>query len=232
MTTSQPATNDLSDIRLGISEHGTGAPLVFTHGWADERTVWDGVVSELGAEVHSISWDLRGHGDSDAPPPGLYSREHALADLERVVTLADAPVVLVGHSLGGYLNLAYALLHPDQVRALVLIAAGPGFRKEEARAQWNEAVQGSARKLGVPEGSEELSKHVDSWVIDSLSDITAPALVIVGERDKRFAASAAVFDKKMDVRASVVVPAAGHGVHGKHPEPVAAAISSFLSGLG
>lgn len=231
MTTSQPATNDLSDIQLGISEHGAGIPLVFTHGWADKRAVWDGVISALGPEFHSISWDLRGHGDSDVPRAGLYSREHALADLERVVTQAESPVVLIGHSLGGYLSLAYTLFHPDQVRALVLIAAGPGFRKEQARAQWNEAVEGSARKLGVPEGSEELSKHVDSWVIDNLSDITAPALVIVGERDKRFAASAAVFDKKMDVRASVVVPAAGHGVHGKRPEPVANAIATFVSVL-
>ena len=232
MTTSQPATTNLSDIRLGISECGAGAPLVFTHGWADTRSVWNGVISELGPGHHSFSWDLRGHGESEAPQAGLYSREHALADLERVVSQSQSPVVLIGHSLGGYLSLAFALLHPDRVQALVLIAAGPGFRKEQARAQWNEAVETSARKLGVPAGSAELSKHVDSWVIDNLSDIKAPTLVIVGERDKRFAASAAVFEKKLDVRASVVVPSAGHGVHRKCPEPVASAIDDFLSSLG
>jgi len=53
----------------------------------------------------------------------------------------------------------------------------------------------------------------------------------VGEHDKRFAASAAVFEKYLDVRSSVVIPDAGHGVHKKHGKPVAAAMKEFLAGL-
>ena len=53
--------------------------------------------------------------------------------------------------------------------------------------------------------------------------------MIVGERDKRFAASMAVFEKYLDVKASVVVPEAGHSVHRKNPQAVAQAIESFLS---
>jgi pimeloyl-ACP methyl ester carboxylesterase len=232
--TDEPTTDE--PIHLGITDTGEGPTVVFTHGWVDDRTVWDGVIAQLtdasaGATAHCVSWDLRGHGDSDAPPPGNYTREHALADMERIVTAAGTPCVLAGHSLGGYLSLAYALLHPDQVAGLILVAAGPGFRKDEAREQWNASVDASAAKLELPEGSEVISKHVDSWVIDHLGDITAPTLVIVGEHDKRFAASAAVFEKTLDVRSSVVVPDAGHSVHRKAPEPVAAAIRPFLTGL-
>ncbi len=224
-------TDQAADIHLATTVAGSGTPVVFTHGWADERSVWDGAIAALGDSVHSVSWDLRGHGESDVPPPGNYTRDHALADMERIVASAGTPAVLVGHSLGGYLALAYALRHPDQVAGLVLVAAGPGFRKDEAREQWNENVDVSAKKLGVPEGSEFISKHVDSWVIDSLGDIKAPTMVLVGEYDKRFQASAAVFGKYMDVRSNVVVPDAGHSVHKKKPNDIAAAITELVAQL-
>ena len=144
---------------------------------------------------------------------------------------AGTPAVLAGHSLGGYLSLAYALNKPDDVCGLVLAAAGPGFRKDEARQQWNASVDASAKKFDVPQGSEIISKHYDSWVIDSLGEIDVPALVIVGERDKRFAASAALFEKYLDVRTSVVVPDASHRVHRDQPVVVASAIREFLASL-
>ena len=196
-------------INLDTSKTGNGVPLIYTHGWADDRTAWDGVIDSIGDDVSHIPWSIRGHGESDAPPPGNYTRTHTLNDLERVVEMADDQVVLVGHSLGGYLSLAFCLQHPNRVKALVLIGAGPGFRKEETRNQWNASVKSSAKTMDIPEGSEEAALHVDSWVIDSLGEITVPVLVIVGERDKRFET--------------------GHSVHRKNPQAVAQAIESFLS---
>ena len=54
--------------------------------------------------------------------------------------------------------------------------------------------------MDIPEGSEEAALHVDSWVIDSLGEISVPVLVIVGERDNPFAARIAVFEKYLDVK--------------------------------
>lgn len=218
-------------VSLEIAEAGSGPSVVFTHGWVDDRSVWAGVIDDLATDHHCVSWDLRGHGASAVPPPGQYTRDHALADLDRVVARAEAPAVLAGHSLGGYLSLAHTLRHPEQVRALVLVAAGPGFRKPEAREQWNESVDQSAAKLSVPPGSEVISKHTDSWVIDELASITVPVCVILGEHDKRFAASAGLFEKVLDVRATVIVPDTGHNVHRKAPTPVAAAIRAFIAAL-
>jgi len=208
---------------------GEGPTIVFTHGWADDSTAWAGTVAALGDDARCLTYDLRGHGDSDVPAPGNYTRDDAMTDLQAIIDLADGPVVLAGHSYGGYLSLAHTIAKPDQVLGLVLVAAGPGFRKDEAREQWNESVDVSAKKLGVPEGSEELSKHVDAWVIDSLSEITAPAVVIVGEYDKRFAASAAVFEKYLDVRSSIVVPDSGHSVHKKRGAAVAGEVRKLLA---
>ncbi|HCW00415.1 MAG TPA: hypothetical protein DGK99_03285 [Acidimicrobiaceae bacterium] len=214
-------------------------PIVATHGWANDRSVWTPLVGELVGEPAGghqvVTWDLRGHGDSDAPPPGAYSRKHVLADLAAVrdhaVGSGGGSAILMGHSLGGFLCLAHAVDHPDEVAGLVLVATGPGFRKAEAREQWNESVRESAVKIGVPPGSEEISMHHDSYVIDHLAEVQVPVLVLLGERDKRFAASASLFERDLDVRESVVVPDQGHMVHVKAPSECAAAVRRFVAGL-
>ena len=66
--------------------------------------------------------------------------------------------------------------------------------------------------------------HVDAMVMDRLSEIAVPAAVVVGERDKRFLASADVFDRYLDVRLRAIVPDAGHMVHAKAPAAVADAL--------
>ncbi len=221
--------------RAGARGAANIPPVVATHGWANDRSVWGPLVEDLSADHHIFTWDLRGHGDSDAPPPGAYSRAHALADLAAVRDHAvgpdGGPAVLMGHSLGGFLCLAHAVDHPNEVAGLILVATGPGFRKAEAREQWNESVRESAAKIGVPPGSEEISMHHDSHVINHLAEIQVPVLVLLGERDKRFAASASLFKRDLDVRESVVVPHQGHMVHVKAPAECAAAIRHFVDGL-
>ena len=219
-------------IFLDVEDSGQGPTIIFTHGWADNRNAWDGVISYLGPKVRSVSWSIRGQGNSEAPPPGQYTRDHTLGDLKTIIPDTTDKVVLAGHSLGGYLSLAYCLKYPEEVRGLILVAAGPGFRKKETREQWNLSVTEGAKKMDIPEGSEGAALHVDSWVIDSLSEIKVPTLVIVGEYDKRFAASMAVFEKYLNVKTSLVVEDAGHSVHSKKPEVVGEAIQQFLLNIG
>ena len=209
----------------------TGHPVVATTGWANDRRVWSPMVDDLAATHSVTTWDLRGHGDSEAPAPGEYTRAHALGDLTAVLDHAGRPAVLMGHSLGGYLSLAHAVNHPDEVAGLVLVATGPGFRKAEARDQWNASVRASMEKLDLPVGTDELSMHTDAHVIDHLADIEVPVLVLLGEHDARFAASASLFERDLNVRETVVVPDTGHMVHVKAPTECAAAVRRFLAGL-
>jgi len=209
----------------------TGHPVVATTGWANDRRVWSSMVDDLAANHAVTTWDLRGHGDSETPAPGEYTRAHALGDLTAVLDHAGRPAVLMGHSLGGYLSLAHAVNHPDEVAGLVLVATGPGFRKAEAREQWNASVRASMEKLDLPAGADELSMHTDAHVIDHLADIEVPVLVLLGEHDARFAASASLFERDLNVRETVVVPDTGHMVHVKAPTECAAAVRRFLAGL-
>ena len=209
----------------------TGHPVVATTGWANDRRVWSPMVDDLAANHAVTTWDLRGHGDSETPAPGEYTRAHALGDLTAVLDHAGRPAVLMGHSLGGYLSLAHAVNHPDEVAGLVLVATGPGFRKAEAREQWNASVRASMEKLDLPAGADELSMHTDAHVIDHLADIEVPVLVLLGEHDARFAASASLFERDLNVRETVIVPDMGHMVHVKAPTECAAAVRRFLAGL-
>ena len=152
-----------------------------------------------------------------------------MSDLKAITERSEEKVILAGHSLGAYLSLAHSLLYPEDVQALILVGAGPGFRKRESIDQWNSSVIESAKKLDLPEGSEATALHTDAWVIDSLSEIKVPTLVIVGEYDKRFRVSMSVFEKYLNVKSSVVVEDAGHSVHRKKPLEVANAIKDFLA---
>ena len=223
----------MSELHLHHEIVGDGTSVVFTAGWRNTGGVWAPTVAALDGSVRSLTWDLRGHGRSGVAPPGEYEREFALADLERMIETAGSPAVLVGHSLGGYLSLATAILSPHLVAGLVLVAAGPGFRSRESLEQWNESVQAMADEADdVPEGMERISMHVDSLVIDRLPEIRVPAIVIVGERDKRFLASADVFAKHLDVRRRIEVPGAGHMVHAKHGDVVAEAVRAIAAEVG
>lgn len=213
---------DLPNLHYTVT--GDGVPVVFTNGWLNTEDVWAGVVAELDGAVRSLTWDKRGHGRSDAAAPGQYTRDETLADLGRMLDVVGRPAVLVGHSLGGYLSLAQAILSPGDVAGLVLVAGGPGFRNPESREQWNDSVRKIAAKSDIPEGMEQISMHTDSLVMDRMGEITVPTYTVVGERDKRFLASADVFDKHLDVKRRVQVADAGHMVHIKQPGPVADAV--------
>ncbi len=217
---------------LHIERHGEGPLLVFTHGGGDTMATWAHQIGHFaGAGWSTLGWDLRGHGRSAAPhDPAYYSRDLAIEDLEALID--GRPAVFVGHSLGGYLSLCVALRHPEWVRALVLVATGPGFRDDVARQRWNRATAKGMAKLPVPDEAAGLLFHTDSWVIDNLGAIAVPVLQIVGARDEMFLRSTNYMATKLTgPTITHVVPGAGHHVHRGAADITNRAIEAFLQGL-
>jgi len=219
-------------MKLNVERHGSGPPMVLTHGIGDDLHTWDRWVPRLESAWTVTRWDQRGHGESErTADPEDYSPELALTDLEQVVTDAGPPVVLVGHSLGGYLSLGLAERRPELVRALVIIATGPGFRDPAARAKWNEMLLGSGDTLGLPEPVLHIGVQTESTVLDALSTISAPVFVVVGERDRRYHAATDLFAAKLG--AGVLrVEGAGHHVHVTSAAVVVPAVLDFLARCG
>jgi pimeloyl-ACP methyl ester carboxylesterase len=111
---------------------GEGAPIVLCHGLtATRRYVVHGSRALERAGHAVVSYDARGHGESDPAPPGQsYGYPELVADLESVLQTAveEERFLLVGHSMGAHTAVAYALRQPERLRGLVLI--GPVYAGE------------------------------------------------------------------------------------------------------
>jgi 3-oxoadipate enol-lactonase len=114
-------------------EHtGAGPAIVLCHGiTATRRYVVHGsrVLERAGRTV--VTYDARGHGESDPAPSGRgYGYPELVADLESVVeeTVGEGQFVLGGHSMGAHTAVAYALRHPERLSGLVVI--GPVYAGE------------------------------------------------------------------------------------------------------
>ncbi|HET7444885.1 MAG TPA: alpha/beta hydrolase [Solirubrobacterales bacterium] len=121
---------------------GEGMPIVLCHGvTATRRYVVQGsrVLERSGFRV--VSYDARGHGESDPAPAGDgYDYPRLVDDLERVVEseLGEGRFFLAGHSMGAHTAVAYALRHPEWLAGLIVV--GPVFSGEapaETVAYWD-----------------------------------------------------------------------------------------------
>lgn len=126
------ATVAARGLRFGYEERGQGGPaFVFIHGWACDRSVWAPQLDDLSRDYHCLAVDLRGRGESDAVPPfDIVTAADDVAEIIRTFELA--PVIAVGHSLGGLVALLLNHRHPGLVCGVVLgdsplTAAEQGF---------------------------------------------------------------------------------------------------------
>nr|WP_319249423.1 alpha/beta fold hydrolase [uncultured Celeribacter sp.] len=122
----------LNGLQMHWTEEGTpeGRPVIFAHELGTQLQLWDAVMPHLPDGLRIIRYDLRGHGQTDAPP-GPYSMGSLIRDAEQLLDrLAIRDAVFVGLGLGGLVAQGLAVKRLDQIRALVLsnTAAKIGIR--------------------------------------------------------------------------------------------------------
>jgi pimeloyl-ACP methyl ester carboxylesterase len=243
-------------VNIHYEVHGKGPTLLLSHGYSSTSRMWDGQVAALKDRYQIVVWDFRGHGESDYPKDGAqYSEELTVGDMLALLDLASAKKAIVaGLSLGGYMSLAFHASHPDRVRALMLFDTGPGFKKDEARAKWNETAHARAARFDA-EGlkalnqSDEvkLTRHRDASglagsargmlaqkndrVIQSLEKVSVPTLVLVGANDTNFLAATDYMAAKIKGATKAVIPDAGHAANLHQPALFNQAVEAFLAKL-
>ena len=135
----------------------SAAPVVLLHGGGQTRHSWSGAAANIAARGwHAISLDLRGHGESDWSPDGLYGFERFTADTLAVARGLPTPPVLVGASLGGVSGLLAAGEFDSSVAVgLVLVDVTPRMEPQGVQR----IVDFMTHK---PEGFESLEQAADA----------------------------------------------------------------------
>ncbi|MFB6074611.1 MAG: alpha/beta fold hydrolase [Haloarculaceae archaeon] len=135
-----------NDVDTYYERSGEGPPVVFVHGAIVDHGQWDPQVERLAGEYTVVTYDLRGHGRTGPSDRSAYSIELFAEDLAALVDALglERPVV-VGHSMGGCVALAYAVAHPDGLSGLVLADSfGP------RPLDWRERLQRSSLRATIP----------------------------------------------------------------------------------
>jgi pimeloyl-ACP methyl ester carboxylesterase len=192
----------------------TGQAIVLIHGSALNRTIWRTVATKYLGNHRVILLDLRGHGESDAPP-GDYLMSQMAEDVARLLEFLEiSKAVICGHSMGGYVVLSFAELFPGRLSGLGLIttrASADSEEKRSGRYQMAEQVRQQGSRALAESLAPRLSNHGDiiqaaSDMIantnpqgtigstigmakrpdywDLLPEIDVPALVVAGEEDQ------------------------------------------------
>ncbi|MBW2290640.1 MAG: alpha/beta fold hydrolase [Deltaproteobacteria bacterium] len=224
MSQTEIGSSESLEERIAIERHGAGDSLVLTHGFGDSATTWTELRPILSERYETWSWDLLGHGRSAQPTEeSEYSPQIALADLESVIRAAGGDVVLSQYRCASSL---------EGVRALVLIATGPGFRSQAKRERWNEYVHKGSDRFDAPQAACRMVEMHDDHVMANLEKLTVPTLLICGERDVQYHSALEVFRQRVPSVESMMVPGAKHHVHRSHAPEVGARILAFLEQLG
>jgi pimeloyl-ACP methyl ester carboxylesterase len=200
----------IDGIRLAYDDAGHGEPLVLLHGFPLDRTIWDAQAAALSARYRVIRIDLRGSGES-AVGDGPALMETLAGDVCGLLDALDLDcVAIAGHSMGGYVALAFFRMYAERVAGLGLVASTvaadtPARRAERERlidiiaAGGMAAVAASltARDPAVTERIRAIARRHDPAgaaaqligmkerldCADLLADIQVPALIIAGADD-------------------------------------------------
>jgi pimeloyl-ACP methyl ester carboxylesterase len=123
MIHNRDSTVTIDGVRLRFRSWGADdrPSIVLLHASGCHLGWWSEVAPALADEFHVVALDLRGHGGSDASPTGDYDFDAHVRDLDGVIDALDLhDVIVVGHSLGGYVGLKYATTSPRRLRGLVI----------------------------------------------------------------------------------------------------------------
>lgn len=146
---------------------GNGNPLVLLHGFLESRKIWQDLSTRESKNRQVICIDLPGHGES-----GCFADIHSMEDMAEAVfsvlrELEISKADFLGHSMGGYVALAFLEKYPELARKLILLNSTPAADSPERKENRERAV-------------EVVRRNKDAFVSMAISNLLTP------ENNKKF----------------------------------------------
>ena len=126
------------------TDQGHGSPLLLLHGFLENHTMWEPFLQPLTANHRVVCVDLLGHGKSECIGYLHTMEDMAAAIYELISYLQLEPVTIIGHSMGGYVGLAFAKAYPQSVKGLCLLNSTPepdSLERKAVRTRANEMAR-------------------------------------------------------------------------------------------
>jgi pimeloyl-ACP methyl ester carboxylesterase len=154
-------------VGLEVVERGTGPTLLLLHGFGGAKEDFADQLDALASRHHVVTFDHRGHGESDSPVDAAsYTFDRLALDAIAVADAVGADQFrLLGHSMGGMVARRVVLAHPQRVEALVLMDTSPG----PVPGMDGELMEMGA-VIALNEGMDELKR-----IMDAFAPLSTPA---------------------------------------------------------
>lgn len=146
------------------TDQGKGFPVLLIHGFCETHQIWDSFSNELSKEFRILSIDLPGFGKSALLPSPFSLADVGLRVLEFIKELEIESCISIGHSLGGYVNLAMANQQPELFKAFGLFHSTAYADSEERKFSRNKVIE-FVTKHGV-------TPFIDSFIPPLFNDQT------------------------------------------------------------
>lgn len=134
-------TTIFKNTKISFTDQKKGTAVVLLHGFLENKKMWNAFISEFSKRNRVITIDLLGHGESDC-----LGYVHSMEDQADMVysVLHDLKIrkaIFIGHSLGGYVALAFAEMYPDVIKGLVLLNSTSKADSDERKANRDRAIK-------------------------------------------------------------------------------------------
>ncbi|SLM48667.1 putative Alpha/beta hydrolase [Nitrospira japonica] len=245
-------------VTLSILEGGTGKPVIFVHGVVTTSNIFPTYLQAYSPAYRGIAVDLRGYGDSEKPSTGFTIKQFSEDLIALANKLSIEKPVWVGVSMGGMILQQLALDHPERVGALVLVSTTDGAmvldkdlptigRQRDYRDVSHNIIVESFPPGTPPALYQPLLDRIPTWngtvlrealtsmaqanVHGRLHAISAPTLIVVGEKDDVATPAIARGIQSQIAGSKLVEFQTGHFMMAEDPERFRTVLGDFLRSL-
>ncbi|MBK0369780.1 alpha/beta fold hydrolase [Flavobacterium agrisoli] len=169
-------TTSFKKAQICYSDTGKGTAIVLLHGFLENKKMWNHYTSFLSEEYRVITIDLLGHGESDCLGYVHEMEDNARAVNQVLKDLKIEKAALLGHSMGGYVVLAFAELFPEKTKGIILL---------NSTAKEDSAERKTNRLRAIKAVQQNLSAFVSMAVSNLFSEDNRNRLIAEIEKVKK-----------------------------------------------